>query len=108
MENDQILLEAQNIKKHFTVSKGTVHAVDGISFQLNEGETLGVVGESGCGKTTLGRVLLRLYDVTEGTILYKGKDITHYTKKDMHGIRREMQMIFQDPSASLDLSLIHI
>ena len=102
MENDQILLEAQNIKKYFPVSKGMVHAVDGISFQLREGETLGVVGESGCGKTTLGRVLLRLYDVTEGSILYKGKDITRYTKKDMHGIRREMQMIFQDPSASLD------
>lgn len=102
MENERILLEAQNIKKYFPVSKGFVHAVDGISFKLREGETLGVVGESGCGKTTLGRVLLRLYDVTDGKILYKGDDITHYSKKEMPKIRREMQMIFQDPSASLD------
>lgn len=102
MQGAKPLLEVQNLKKYFKTSKGFVHAVDGINFQLEPGKTLGVVGESGCGKTTLGRVILRLYDVTEGTILYDGNDIAGYTKKQMAGVRREMQMIFQDPSASLD------
>lgn len=102
MQREKPLLEVQNLKKYFKTSKGFVHAVDGINFQLEAGKTLGVVGESGCGKTTLGRVILRLYDVTEGNILYDGNDIAGYTKKQMAGVRREMQMIFQDPSASLD------
>jgi oligopeptide/dipeptide ABC transporter ATP-binding protein len=101
MEN-KILVEVQNLKKYFAQAKGFVHAVDGVSFKLEQGKTLGVVGESGCGKTTLGRVILRLYDVTSGKIIYNGTDITNYNHKQMRGIRREMQMIFQDPSASLD------
>jgi len=101
MEN-KILVEVQNLKKYFKQPSGYVHAVDGVSFKLQEGKTLGVVGESGCGKTTLGRVILRLYDVTDGKIIYNGVDITNYSQKQMRSIRREMQMIFQDPSASLD------
>lgn len=102
MGEHKILLEAKNLKKYFKITKGYVHAVDGISFRLEAGKTLGVVGESGCGKTTLGRVLLHLYEATDGQILYRGRDITHYTPRQMKGIRRELQMIFQDPSASLD------
>lgn len=102
MGEHEILLEARNLKKYFKSTKGYVHAVDGISFRLEAGKTLGVVGESGCGKTTLGRVLLHLYEATDGQILYRGRDITHYTPRQMKGIRRELQMIFQDPSASLD------
>lgn len=102
MGEHEILLEARNLKKYFKSTKGYVHAVDGISFRLETGKTLGVVGESGCGKTTLGRVLLHLYEATDGQILYRGRDITHYTPRQMKGIRRELQMIFQDPSASLD------
>ena len=96
------LLEVRDLKKYFKISKGMVHAVDGIQFRLQEGKTLGVVGESGCGKTTLGRVLLHLYDATAGQIIYDGVDVTNYNKKQLSKIRREMQMIFQDPSASLD------
>lgn len=99
---EKVLLEAKNLKKYFKIPKGMVHAVDGINFKLQAGKTLGVVGESGCGKTTLGRVLLHLYDATDGQIIYNGTDVTKYNKKQLAGIRREMQMIFQDPSASLD------
>ena len=76
MGEHEILLEARNLKKYFKSTKGYVHAVDGISFRLEAGKTLGVVGESGCGKTTLGRVLLHLYEATDGQILYRGRDIT--------------------------------
>ena len=106
MGEHKILLEAKNLKKYFKITKGYVHAVDGISFRLEAGKTLGVVGESGCGKTTLGRVLLHLYEATDGQILYRGRDITHYTPRQMKGIRRELQMIFQDPSASFRSSQI--
>ena len=102
MGTRDILLEARSVKKYFKIPKGYVHAVDDISFQLEEGKTLGVVGESGCGKTTLGRVLLRLHEATQGQILYRGQDITRCPSRQMKAIRREMQMIFQDPSASLD------
>ncbi|MCL1849595.1 MAG: dipeptide/oligopeptide/nickel ABC transporter ATP-binding protein, partial [Clostridiales bacterium] len=98
----KVLIEAIDLKKYFKRSKGHVHAVDGINFKLQQGKTLGVVGESGCGKTTLGRALLRLFDVTDGKIIYNGTDIAGYSRRQMWGIRREMQMIFQDPSASLD------
>lgn len=77
-------------------------AVDGVSFDINEGETLGLVGESGCGKTTLGRALLRLTPITGGKILYKGKDLTALRKKDMKPLRKEIQIIFQDPYSSLN------
>jgi len=99
---EKLLIETNNLKKFFKISKGYVHAVDGIDLQLWQGMTLGVVGESGCGKTTLGRLLLRLYEVTDGNIIYNGADITKYSRRQMQPLRREMQMIFQDPSASLD------
>ena len=99
---DKILVQAKDLKKYFKVSNGQLHAVDGVNFSIKKGTTLGVVGESGCGKSTLGRVLLRLYDVTSGQILYDGKDITRLSAKELKPIRAKMQMIFQDPSGSLD------
>jgi oligopeptide transport system ATP-binding protein len=99
----EILVEIKNLTKHFAV-KGSgfrhpVQAVDDVSFHIERGETLGLVGESGCGKTTLGRTILRLYEPTEGTILFAGEDIT---KANMKPYRSKMQVIFQDPYASLD------
>ncbi len=99
---DKILVEARNLKKYFKAGGGQLHAVDGVNFKIRKGTTLGVVGESGCGKSTLGRVLLRLYDVTDGQILYDGTDITTMNAKELKPIRARMQMIFQDPSGSLD------
>ena len=105
------LLEIKDLKKHFTVKKSgfgknqTVKAVDGVSLDIYKGETLGLVGESGCGKTTLGRTIIRLYEPTSGTIIYDGKAIYDAEKKiaeKMLPYRRKMQIIFQDPSASLD------
>jgi oligopeptide transport system ATP-binding protein len=99
------LLEIKNLKKYFPVKSGWfepvkyVHAVDDISFTINKGETFGLVGESGCGKTTVGRTVLRLYEPTSGSIIYDGSDIS---KVDMLPYRRKMQIIFQDPYASLD------
>lgn len=101
--NSQNLIEISNLKKYFPVKTGfktsQVKAVDDVSFYIKKGETLGLVGESGCGKTTLGRTIIRLYEPTEGKILYNGEDIT---KVDMHSFRKKMQIIFQDPYASLD------
>lgn len=99
---EKILVEAKDLKKYFKVGKHQLHAVDGVNFKIKKGTTLGVVGESGCGKSTLGRVLLRLYDVTDGKILFDGEDISNYSQKQMKEVRTRMQMIFQDPSASLD------
>ena len=99
---EKILVEAKNLKKYFTTSKGQLHAVDDVSFRIRKGTTLGVVGESGCGKSTLGRVLLHLHEATAGQIFFDGVDITHYDPKKLIDIRKRMQMIFQDPSASLD------
>ncbi len=99
---DKILVEVKDLKKYFKTSKGMLHAVDGLNFKIRKGTTLGVVGESGCGKSTLGRVLLHLHESTGGQIIYDGQDITHYAAKDLVEIRKRMQMIFQDPSASLD------
>src|SRR5205085_11505403 len=79
-----------------------VHAVDDVSFELREGETLGIVGESGCGKTTLIRALMRLIDATGGAIRFRGKDITHADRKELESTRRQMQMVFQDPQSSLN------
>ncbi|MFD2616728.1 ABC transporter ATP-binding protein [Terrilactibacillus laevilacticus] len=96
------ILEVQNLKKYFQMNRNeTLKAVDGISFTLNEGETLGIVGESGCGKSTLGRTILGLYEKTEGNIRYKGKNYPQ-TKRDRFKLTKEMQMIFQDPYASLN------
>lgn len=99
---EKILIEVKDLKKYFKTSKGMLHAVDGLNFKIKKGTTLGVVGESGCGKSTLGRVLLHLHESTDGQIIYDGADITHYADKQLVEIRKKMQMIFQDPSASLD------
>ena len=96
------LLETMNLKKYFKVGAGYLHAVDDISFTLDEGKTLGVVGESGCGKTTLGRVILHLLDPTEGKIIFEERDLSNPTKKEIIRMREDMQIIFQDPYSSLN------
>lgn len=96
------LLRVENLKKYFSTNSGMLHAVDDVSFTLAKGETLGVVGESGCGKSTLGRTILRLHEPTEGRIFFHGEDITTVDKKRMKELRRNMQIIFQDPFASLN------
>ena len=97
------LLEVQGLKKFFNVANGGVlHAVDNVSFTINEGETLGIVGESGCGKSTLGRAILRLHEPTAGKVIYNGMDITSFDKEEMRKMRQHMQIIFQDPYASLN------
>ncbi|ETX04687.1 MAG: peptide ABC transporter substrate-binding protein [Candidatus Entotheonella gemina] len=103
------LLEVHDLKKHFPIKGGVfsktighVYAVDGISFTLQSGETLGLVGESGCGKSTTGRTILRLIEPTEGSVKFEGQEITDLDKGNMRSLRREMQIIFQDPYASLN------
>ncbi len=96
------LLEVKNLKKYFKVPAGTLHAVDDISFTLEEKKTLGVVGESGCGKSTLGRTLIHLIPPTSGEIWFEGENITEVDKHRLHELRRNMQMIFQDPFSSLN------
>lgn len=104
MAEKKKLLEIINLKQHFNVGKpNEVRAVDGISFDIYEGETLGLVGESGCGKSTTGRTIIRLYDATDGKVLYRGEDVhAKKTKDEMKKFHRKMQMIFQDPYASLN------
>ena len=97
-----VLLEVKNLKKYFSTPKGQLHAVDDVSFTIEEGTTMGVVGESGCGKSTLGRTLIHLLESTDGQILYRGKDITHVNKIELAKLRHKMQIIFQDPNSSLD------
>ena len=96
------LLQVDNLKKYFEVPEGYLHAVDDVSFSIDKGQTLGVVGESGCGKTTLGRVVLRLLDATGGKIVFDGEDITHAQGAKLKELRKRMQIIFQDPYSSLD------
>ena len=96
------LLEVRNLKKYFQVPKGYLHAVDDVSFKINEGETLGIVGESGCGKSTLGRAILRLHEPTSGTVLFDGMNVTGMDKQEMRSLRKYMQIISQDPYASLN------
>jgi oligopeptide transport system ATP-binding protein len=103
------LLEVKNLKKYFPIKGGIfskligyVYAVDGVSFYLNQGESLGLVGESGCGKSTTARAILRLIEPTEGEVLFEGKDVCKLDHKGMRSIRRDMQIVFQDPYASLD------
>jgi len=109
METTNPLLEIHNLKMHFPVYRGAfgrksgvVKAVDGVSFSVAEGQTFGLVGESGCGKTTVGRCALRIYKPTSGSILYRGTEISGFSEREMKQYRREMQMIFQDPYSSLD------
>ena len=105
----QALLEVKDLKKHFPIHTGVfsrvsghVYAVDGVSFEIRRGETLGLVGESGCGKSTVGRTLLKLLEPTAGTIRVDGTDITHLSGEALLPYRRRMQMIYQDPYASLN------
>lgn len=97
-----ILLEVKDLKKYYKVPKGMLHAVDGVNFSIERGKTLGVVGESGCGKTTLGRVILRLVEPTDGSIIFDGVDVLKLGKKEMQKMRKDMQLIFQDPFSSLN------
>lgn len=96
------LISAKNIKKYFDVGRGKLKAVDGISFDIYPGETFGLVGESGCGKSTAGRTIIRLYEPTDGELFFKGSNIYELSRHDMQEVRRDFQMIFQDPYASLN------
>jgi peptide/nickel transport system ATP-binding protein len=108
--NGNALLQVTNLEKHFPVTRGifirrkvgAVRAVDGLTFEVEQGETLGVVGETGCGKSTMGRVLSRLLEPTGGSVVYDGRDISHASTRQMRPLRREIQMIFQDPYSSLN------
>jgi oligopeptide transport system ATP-binding protein len=110
MNDHKVLLKVENLVKHFPIMKGTliqkqigaVHAVDNVSFHIFEGETLGLVGESGCGKSTTGRAILQLHRPTSGSVWFDGKDLTKLKGEELRKIRRKMQMIFQDPYASLN------
>jgi len=109
MSDNKVLVEIKDLKKYFPVKKGLfnpthsyVKAVDGISFTINRGETLGLVGESGCGKTTCGRTIIKLYEPTGGQIIYDGQDLSSLSQKKMLPYRKKIQMIFQDPYASLN------
>lgn len=92
----------EHLKKYFTTPKGTLHAVDDVNFSIRTGETLGVVGESGCGKSTMGRAILRLHEPTSGKVYFEGRDILSCNKKQLKDLRKDMQIIFQDPFASLN------
>ena len=104
--NGRALVEIKDLKKYFRVGRETLKAVDGISLQINRGDTLGLVGESGCGKTTAGRVLVRLYEPSGGEVLFAGKNVHEAKGEEGRVLNRKMQMIFQDPQASLNPRMI--
>ena len=89
---NKVILEVENLTKYFNTPGGLLHAVDGVNFKVEEGRTLGIVGESGCGKSTTGRTILKLLEPTSGKIIFDGQDITGYSRKQMRSLRREMQM----------------
>ena len=97
-----VILEVKNLKKYFKTARGLLHAVDDVSFTIERGKTLGIVGESGCGKSTTGRAILRLVEPTDGQVLFNGVDITALSARKMQEMRHQMQIIFQDPFSSLD------
>lgn len=96
------ILEVSHLKKYFKTPSGMLHAVDDVSFTIERGKTLGIVGESGCGKSTTGRCILRLIEPTAGKVIFDGKDISSFSKREMRKMRKEMQIVFQDPFSSLD------
>lgn len=109
MTTNESILKVENLKMYFPIKRGViqrtvgyVHAVDDVSFEVRRGETLGLVGESGCGKTTAGRTILQLYSATEGKVIFEGKDLVKLRGEEMRLMRRKIQMIFQDPYASLN------
>lgn len=102
MEKHRKLVEVKNLKKYFPTKRGMLHAVDDVSFDVYEGETLGLVGESGCGKSTLGRVMIRLLEATGGKVIFEGENIMEYSAAKMKRMRKEIQIVFQDPYSSLD------
>ena len=102
MADKDIILEVRDLKKYFKSPTGTLHAVDGVNFSIRRGETLGLVGESGCGKSTIGRLILGLHQSTSGEILFNGQDICRMNKKQLHDLRKDLQIIFQDPFSSLN------
>lgn len=96
------IIKVSCLKKYFVTPGGLLHAVDNVSFAISEGETLGVVGESGCGKSTMGRAILRLHEPTDGEVFFQGENILKYNSSQMKNLRKQMQIIFQDPFASLN------
>ena len=102
LTNNDTLLQVNNLKKYFPTPHGLLYAVDNVSFNINKGDTLGVVGESGCGKSTLGRSILRLHEPTAGEVIFEGKNILSLNHAQMKHMRKDMQLIFQDPYESLN------
>ena len=97
-----VLLEVRHLKKYFDTPRGKLHAVDDVSFVIERGKTLGIVGESGCGKSTTGRTVLRLLEPTGGSVLFNGRDVASLSRREVRAMRKDMQIIFQDPFSSLD------
>ena len=102
MSEQKALLEVKGLKKYFSTPRGMLHAVDDVTFTINKGKTLGVVGESGCGKSTTGRAILRLLEPTGGEVLFEGEDLAKLSKEEMRKKRKDLQIIFQDPFSSLN------
>ena len=102
MSEQKALLEVKGLKKYFSTPRGMLHAVDDVTFTINKGQTLGVVGESGCGKSTTGRAILRLLEPTGGEVLFEGEDLAKLSKEEMRKKRKDLQFIFQDPFSSLN------